>query len=224
MIFNRAIIIWAILGTCLAKEAGKPVEFEPYMYKDGDDHLEMQMREISTKIKDIEKELQTLRQLLENGMANLNERLDSQVENTQKNTDSKNQPLQQSTYTSIDDEEAYKKAYQAILSKEYDNAIILFNSFTKDFPNSDYLSNAYYWLGEIYLKKGNYIEANNNFDIVINKYYDSTKVPSAMLKRAYSLIELNKVADAKNQLMLIMQKFPNTATAAIADKKLANLP
>ncbi len=124
------------------------------------------------------------------------------------------------TNESYSDEEAYKQAYKLIVSKDYEGALVAFTNFTKSYSESDYQPNAHYWLGELYLKDKDFKNANIHFGIVINKFPNTTKVASAMLKRAYGLIGLEKIADAKNQLILITQNYPNTSTALIAKKKL----
>lgn len=121
------------------------------------------------------------------------------------------------------DEESYKKAYQAIINKEYSVATNLFNSFLIQYPHSSYLPNAYYWLGELYLRNRQYKNANKYFDTLISKYKHSTKIPSAMLKRAYGLLGLKKLDEAKQQLQKVVNNYPNTSVALIASKKLESL-
>ena len=125
--------------------------------------------------------------------------------------------------SSLSEEEAYKAAYKSIIAKDYNKAVVLFEGFIKNFPSSDYASNSYYWLGEIFLHDNAYEKAVKSFEYVISNYPSSNKVPGAMLKRAMGLIQLEKITDAKNQLELVIQNYPNSTTASIAKQKITEI-
>lgn len=176
--------------------------------------------QLELKIDELKNEISLLRGLVESEIYKLNKVLDSSLNAS--NSESK---LNDSQYefSENSDEDAYKKSYKMIIAKDYENAILAFNQFIKQFSNSEYLPNAHYWLGELFLREKNYSKATEQFDKVINKYPSSPKVASAMLKRALCLIGLRKYQDAKSQLSLITKNFPSTSTALIAKKQLDKL-
>lgn len=119
--------------------------------------------------------------------------------------------------------EAYNKAYQAMLTKQYDTARQLFVLFTKQYLHSHYLPNVHYWLGELYLLQQNYLEAQNSFSTVINYYPKSIKVPISMLKTVDCLSNLKQLQQAKKLLKKIISLYPNTTVAELANSKLGSL-
>ena len=126
-------------------------------------------------------------------------------------------------FENLTDEEAYKLAYESMANSDFETAEMLFNKFISVFKDSEYLANARFWLGEIYLNKKSYKLAYDNFTIVINSFSDSIKVVNSMLKRAYSLIGLKRYQDAKEQLNSIISNYPKSSAAGIAKQKLLEI-
>jgi TolA-binding protein len=56
--------------------------------------------------------------------------------------------------TNQDENQAYDAAVNMVLKeKNYDKAIPAFEGFIKQFPNSSYVPNAHYWLGQLMFNK-----------------------------------------------------------------------
>ena len=49
-----------------------------------------------------------------------------------------------------------------------------------------------YWIGECYYAQKKYPDAISTFNELIAKYKDGDKVPAAMLKKGYALVETGK--------------------------------
>ncbi len=220
---NFFLSILIIFNICVQADNNELNRFDDDVYNDkknnkGNSHS---FEDLGVKIDNIAREMKILRKVIEAYAIKLN----TLVENSTKELGKKTDDELLESLTS-NDEDSYKQAYQALLNKKYSVEIKVkyFSNFIIHYPSSNYLPNAYYWLGELYLREKDYEEANKNFGILIDKYSSSTKTPSAMLKRAYGLIGLEKISDAKQQLIVITQNYPNTTVASIASKKLANLP
>jgi tol-pal system protein YbgF len=77
--------------------------------------------------------------------------------------------------------------------KNYDKAIPAFEGFIKQFPNSSYVPNAHYWLGQLMFNKGDRAGAASQFSTVATN--------TASHPRADALLKLGMLAqlDGKKQ-------------------------
>ena len=104
---------------------------------------------------------------------------------------------------------AYEAAYGQMLQQDYGGAQAGFGDFLKRFPNHGLVPNALYWLGETYYVQKNYADAAEAFDIVLSAHGNSNKAPDSQLKKAMSLSQQGKNADACTALRQLAAKFPN---------------
>ncbi len=77
---------------------------------------------------------------------------------------------------------AYDQAYGLLTARKTDQAKIAFNKFLVDYPNSQYVANAQYWLGEVYLLNNELTEAETAFRTVVDRYPAHRKVNDATFK------------------------------------------
>jgi tol-pal system protein YbgF len=66
--------------------------------------------------------------------------------------------------------------------RDFDGAVLAFKRHVIDYPNSPYIANAYYWLGEIYLLQGQDELARKAFALVVEQYPAHGKAPDANFK------------------------------------------
>lgn len=118
---------------------------------------------------------------------------------------------------------SYLAAYELIKNKRYDEALADMNTFVAQYPQSGYISNAHYWLGELYLVRKNYNEALIHFKIVLDQFPSSSKIAACMLKMGYAYAALGKTQEAVYHLQKVVNNFPNTNTAQLAKAKLETL-
>lgn len=114
----------------------------------------------------------------------------------------------------------FKRSYQFVLAKDYKKAKQAIANFSDQYPDSQYMPNIHYWLGEIYLLEHNYPLAHQHFSEVINNYPSSAKLGLSMLKLASVLNSLEKPEVAKKQLQLVIEQYPDSALAMLARKQL----
>ena len=124
---------------------------------------------------------------------------------------------------STDEQISYLAAYELIKNKQYDPALKAMQTFTTNYPQGGYTANAHYWIGELYMVKKDYPLAIQQFEIVLNKFSSSSKSSASLLKIGYALAASGKTDSAKQQLQVVIKRYPDTHAAALALAKLESL-
>jgi tol-pal system protein YbgF len=119
---------------------------------------------------------------------------------------------------------AYDAAFNELKSGRYDAAGRGFDQFLKQFPNSTYAGNAQYWLAESYFVTQNYPVALQAFRTMTQRYGDSPKLGDAMLKIGYTLYELKQFPQARVALQAVIERFPGSTVAKLAESRLRAFP
>lgn len=119
--------------------------------------------------------------------------------------------------------ELYQAAYRDYQRGNYDLAIGGFRDFLAANAKSDLADNAAYWIGESLYSQKKYRDAIEQFDRVVNDFPRSDKVPSALLKKGYSYINLNEKSRAIVQLQYVVHEHPRSPEAAKARDELKKL-
>ncbi|MFM5337165.1 tol-pal system protein YbgF [Aeromonas enteropelogenes] len=126
--------------------------------------------------------------------------------------------------TNQDENQAYDAAVNMVLKeKNYDKAIPAFEGFIKQFPNSSYVPNAHYWLGQLLFNKGDRAGATTQFATLANKYSKSPKRADALLKLGMLAQLDGKKAEAKSFYEQVIKGYPGTTSAKLAEQSLAKL-
>lgn len=124
----------------------------------------------------------------------------------------------------LTENEAYDKALNLVLKdKRYEQAIPEFRSFNQAYPNSTYAPNSHYWLGQLLFNKGELIEAEQEFSIVVKQFKDSSKRPDALLKLAMVAQQQKNANKAKQLYRQLLSEYPNSTSAQLAKPRLENL-
>jgi len=119
--------------------------------------------------------------------------------------------------------EAYSAAFELMRARKFPEATAAFNRFVRDYPNSGYTANSFYWLGELYLAQNNMEQARQSFTQVLNLYPDSQKVPDALYKLGVVQHRLGDVTRAREFLNRAISQYPGSSAAALAQTYLAEL-
>lgn len=128
-----------------------------------------------------------------------------------------------SVKVNVDPQKLYETSYLDLTKGNYDLAITGFTNYLKYFPETEMAGNAQYWLGECYYAKKNYTRAAIEFHKVLENYSTGAKVPSALYKLGLSLLELKSAIQAEKYLQELIEKFPNTQEAKLAQEKLKKI-
>jgi tol-pal system protein YbgF len=125
---------------------------------------------------------------------------------------------------SSNENEAYDKAVNLILKDRlYDQAIPEFQTFLQNFPNSSYVPNAHYWLGQLLFNKQDWEGAGNQFQSLITNFPDSSKRADATLKLGITEMERSNAARAKQLWEKVVAEFPDSPSAKLAEKRLKGI-
>jgi len=115
---------------------------------------------------------------------------------------------------------AYQQAFNVLKEGHYEESVTALGDFLKRYPNSEYASNAQYWIGEANYVMRRFPDAIKEFNKVIDKFPDSSKTPDAMLKLGYTYYEVEDWAHASEVLNKLVKRFPDTTAAQLAQNRL----
>ncbi|HIA03361.1 MAG TPA: tol-pal system protein YbgF [Myxococcales bacterium] len=119
---------------------------------------------------------------------------------------------------------SYKASYQLLKQQQYQDAIEGFRKFVEKNPTHGYADNAIYWMGECYYARGLWLQALKTFQQVIQNYPLGNKAPDAMLKVGLSHQQLKNNSQARQVLRQVMEIYPDSPVAGLADARLKQLP
>jgi tol-pal system protein YbgF len=117
----------------------------------------------------------------------------------------------------------YNNALRDYNGAKNDLATQEFSDYIKYYPNTDLAGNCYFYLGEIQFRQGNYQQAAQSYDQVLQNFPTGTKSASAQLKKGFSLIELGKQDDGVQELRHVIQRYPKSPEALQARERLRQL-
>lgn len=199
--------------------------------------LEADLRALRGKFEEQENAIEQLKKELENRYTDLDARLemlqqkvdpqeetpeeDNQQDTAPSSTSVKNTPIEQQTPPSngqpLDVEtQAYTTALDAYKTGGAKKALQPMQQFIQQYPNSAYISNAHFWLGEFLLaiEPTDFNAVKQNFTIVVNQYPNSSKASNALYRlfTITSNVDQNPVLAAQLRDQLL-NKYPNSEEA-----------
>ena len=119
-----------------------------------------------------------------------------------------------------DDKGSYQAAFNLLKDGQYDRAIINFQKFLSAYPESSLDDNAQYWLGEAFYVNKSFLEAQQSFQRVVDKYPQSRKVPDALLKIGFCRYELKMWDSARVILLQVTSQYGDTPAGRLAQQRL----
>ncbi len=114
----------------------------------------------------------------------------------------------------------YVKAFGLYSANNFSDAIQAFETFLKEKSDSDFVPNAYYWIGECYYSSSDLPKALVAFQKVVDSWPHHPKASDAMLKIGYSLTAQKKNDKAKITFEKVIRSYPGSPAAVIAREKL----
>lgn len=121
------------------------------------------------------------------------------------------------------DKLAYDKAFSSLKSGRYQQSITDFSGFVKNFPNSIYLPNAMYWLGEASYVNRDSERAVAEFNKVVFQFPAHPKAKDALLKIGFIQYQNKQWEQSKETLTKVSTSYPGTTAADLAQKRLDKL-
>ena len=125
----------------------------------------------------------------------------------------------------MDDRKLYNTAQEFVQNRQFDQAITLFNKLFENYPDSRYVANGHYWLGEVYMAKPqpNLDEASAHFLTVLETYPDHSKVPASLYKLGKVSNLMGNNDRAIKYLKKVVEQYPSSSSAGLARQYIQNL-
>jgi tol-pal system protein YbgF len=190
--------------------------------------LQKQQGDSSTHVDQLSGQLQSLNDTLDELKARL-AKVSKQLEDMQSSqqsaaaTTAQQQAQQKDMAQAPPPDVLYNNALRDYNGAKNDLAIQEFSDYVKYYPNTDLAGNCYFYLGEIQFRQGNYQQAAQSYDQVLQNFPTGSKVASAQLKKGFSLIELGKQEDGVVELRRVIQRYPKSNEALQARERLKKL-
>ncbi len=190
--------------------------------------LEKQQGDSSTHVDQLSGQIQALNDTLDELKARL-AKVSKQLEDMQSSQQSlaaqqaQQQAQQQALAQAPPPDVLYNNALRDYNGDKNDLATQEFSDYIKFYPNTDLAGNCYFYLGEIQFRQGNYQQAAQSYDQVLQNFPTGNKSASAQLKKGFSLIELGKQDDGVTVLRHVIQRYPKSNEALQARERLKKL-
>jgi len=110
----------------------------------------------------------------------------------------------------------YAKGLSSFNARQYQQALGIFQEFSRNFKTSPLMPNALFWTGECYFQLGDFANAALSYQEVIEKYPKSPKHADALFKRGVAFTKLGNAGAAKLSFKEVIDKYPDSAFAARA--------
>lgn len=137
------------------------------------------------------------------------------LNNEPKSTDGNQAVSNNSNSISSNERKDYDIALAALKESRFDDAENLFSKFMQNYPNSELVSNAYFWYADSFFRRGDFDKAAINYLKGYKQYPKAPKAPDNLLKLALSLGELKKFKDACAMLNKLEVEYKNRPASSI---------
>ncbi|WP_434480779.1 tol-pal system protein YbgF [Gemmatimonas sp.] len=102
-------------------------------------------------------------------------------------------------------------------------ARMTFQELITNYPQSDYASDAQFWIAESLAKENNAPAADAAYAAVVSAYPTSTKAPTALYKRAQLVLKQGNTAQARQLFEQVVSRYPRSDEAELATEALKTL-
>lgn len=119
------------------------------------------------------------------------------------------QPIQTAARSTPEAENLYRRAYDALVQRNYRAATDDFEQFVNAFPADPLAGQAYYWLGEASFTNGQYKQAADSFLKSSTNYPQNKKAAESLLKLGISLRRLGEQQAACSSFSELSRRFPS---------------
>ena len=123
----------------------------------------------------------------------------------------------------LSEQQRYQLAYDSVINSQFERSIAEFDQYLELHPQGRFVANSHYWKGQAYLYLERFEEARAAYEMILEQYADSSKLPDAMYGLGLAYQGMGNVQRARQLLNDIKRRFPNTGVANLADTRLLSL-
>ena len=187
---------------------------------------------IYQKISDLEQEIATLRNLIEENTY-LIERyqelqqqryldLDKRLHNllSEEKEDLATEYLNGQQHNSTEEIDLYKGALELFEASRYAEALESFRELIISYPEGAYSADAYFWSGELYLVQQLFDDAREHYLVVVEKFNDHPRVADSLFKLGVLERALMNDQIANSYFSRVISEYPDTGAAELAKKSI----
>ena len=187
---------------------------------------------IYQKIIDLEQEIATLRNLIEENTY-LIERyqelqqqryldLDKRLHNllSEEKEDLATEYLNGQQHNSTEEIDLYKGALELFEASRYAEALESFRELIISYPEGAYSADAYFWSGELYLVQQLFEDAREHYLVVVEKFIDHPRVADSLFKLGVVERALMNDQIANSYFSRVISEYPDTGAAELAKKSI----
>ncbi len=133
------------------------------------------------------------------------------------------QPAQSGPPPGMQAEVLYTNAVKDQTTGKYDLAMQEFTDYLKYFSNTQFASNAQFYIGDIYFRRQDYANAIQAFDNVLERFPDGNKTADAHYMKGQTLMAMGRNDSAAREFRDVYNSYPDTDLAAKAKARLKDL-
>ncbi len=180
---------------------------------------ERNIKSLQQQLKDKDQVIQQLKQQLNQQSSEITT-LQSKKQTTQTFVPSSAKSAGMMNVAATDYEATYQQAREDFESKDYTNALSLFQSLIASNPNHPLADNAQYWIGECHYALRQYNAAIMDFQKVFT-FPNSNKLADAQFKLVLCYLRKGEVDKAREEFQSLRTQFPNSPYVNRAESILA---
>ena len=187
---------------------------------------------IYQKISDLEQEIATLRNLLEENTylieryqelqqqryLDLDKRLHNLLSEEKEVLVTEYSNGQQ--YNSTEEIDLYKGALELFEASRYAEALESFRELIISYPEGTYSADAYFWSAELYLVQQLFEDAREHYLVVVEKFSDHSRVADSLFKLGVLERALMNDQIANSYFSRVISEYPGTGAAELAKKSI----
>jgi len=120
----------------------------------------------------------------------------------------------------LDDQASYNSAFQLIRKGEFEQAIDAMMAFTHQYPKSELLVDAIFWVGQVESVLGKNSQAMETFGYIAKTFPDYRRILQVQVKLGKLLIESGRLNEGLSVLGKVIDLAPSSVEAGLADREI----
>jgi len=126
--------------------------------------------------------------------------------------------------TRTEAEQIFQSALADYSAANYTLALAGFSEYLNRFPDSEYVCEARFWMAEIYFLEDQLWQARQEFHTLLTSCQTSRRMRTILLRAANCALQLQAEDEAREYLTRLLNQYPDSQEARIAEQLLGNKP